>query len=307
MMFSCSNTAINATLIISILVLVSSIVIKWVAVPMVIESQAYSNLELVEGTTGFDVWIEPPNEIFLKYYFFNVENPDEIKKGAKANLTQVGPYVYKEIRKKQNIVPIGDEELLYGQFISYTFDLEQTLAQGCIGPDPEIDCSSRDNVTIINTVLVGMVDILNSLNIPPIMGVNISGLILDQFNEMVFKDGAQYPDDLFHTFAVDDILWQGFEPGIIQYLFSIINALSEALGIDLNQFLPPNLNNGTLAFFRGKNATDDKSFYKVNRGRNEKHKYCMIEELNGDENLPSSWWTTMAMSPTAQRSGVTGN
>ncbi len=124
-MFCSRQQKTNILLATSVTVLLLGVLIKWAILPFVIEGQVYANLELIEGTQGYDVWLEPPNEIYIKYYFFNVENPEEIKSGAKPVLKQVGPYIYKEKRLKQNIVPIGDEELQYGQWISYTFDLDQ--------------------------------------------------------------------------------------------------------------------------------------------------------------------------------------
>ena len=41
-------------------------------------------------------WITPPVPLYASFTFFNVTNVDEVtKKGAKANLQQVGPFYYK--------------------------------------------------------------------------------------------------------------------------------------------------------------------------------------------------------------------
>ena len=58
----------------------------------------------------------------MKYYFHHVANPEDIKSGAKPKVIEIGPYVYKERRIKKNIVPLGDEEIVYGQWTSYTYD-----------------------------------------------------------------------------------------------------------------------------------------------------------------------------------------
>ncbi len=183
---------------------------------------------------------------------------------------------------------------------------DKTLAENCVSVKDNETCSNRDQVRIINSVLVGLLDILHDF---PII---IKVFILDQLKINTLDPEATYKDDLFHTFPVDDILWQGFSPGIIQYGFRLIESLNLLLNqvlhleIDLESFLPPQLQNGTLAFFRGKNATDENNFYRVNRGRHEKHKYCMIEELNGKKNLPEGWWTTLPISPAAKKSGLEG-
>ena len=123
--------------------MVLAVLAKWVITPMIVEDQAYQTLELVEGTKGYEVWLEPPNEIYSKYYFFHVNNPEEILQGGKPNLTEVGPYVYKETRKKQNVIPLGDDELLYGQYISFHFDSEKTRSENCIHPVTNLPCEKK--------------------------------------------------------------------------------------------------------------------------------------------------------------------
>ena len=110
---------------------------------MIVEDKVQKTLELVEGTKGYEVWLEPPTEIYIKYYFFHINNPEEILQGGKPNLTEVGPYVYKETRKKQNVVPLGDDELLYGQYISFHFDSEKTKSENCIHPVTNLPCEKK--------------------------------------------------------------------------------------------------------------------------------------------------------------------
>lgn len=41
-------------------------------------------------------WITPPVPLYATFTFFTVNNKDEVvKKGKKANLSQVGPFYYK--------------------------------------------------------------------------------------------------------------------------------------------------------------------------------------------------------------------
>ena len=89
------------------------------------------------------MWLQPPNEIYIKYYFFHVNNPDDIKSGGKPNLTEVGPYIYKETRIKQNVVPLGDDELVYGQYVKYDFDLKRTENEGCTHPLTNLPCTKK--------------------------------------------------------------------------------------------------------------------------------------------------------------------
>ena len=140
----CNKSALsNGLLLVSCMVMVLAVLAKWVITPLILPDQVYKTLELVEGTKGYEVWLEPPNDIYIKYYFFHVNNPQEILQGGTPNLTEVGPYVYQETRKKQNVVPLGDDELLYGQYISYHFDAEKTQSENCVHPITSLPCEKK--------------------------------------------------------------------------------------------------------------------------------------------------------------------
>ena len=50
----------------------------------------------------------------MKFTFFNVENPDEVRNGFKPRVTEIGPFSYIEDRQKRNPVTIYDE-ISYGR------------------------------------------------------------------------------------------------------------------------------------------------------------------------------------------------
>ena len=64
-------------------------------------------------------------------------------------LATVGPAIVgnylgdKQKRIKKDIVPLGDEEIVYGQWISYTFDQDQTEKDGCFNPITNRVCTAR--------------------------------------------------------------------------------------------------------------------------------------------------------------------
>ncbi len=61
---------------------------------------------LRNGSNSVNTWSLPPAQIYRNYYFFEVNNPNELQTGQTSipNITQRGPYVYKEIMKKTNIM-----------------------------------------------------------------------------------------------------------------------------------------------------------------------------------------------------------
>lgn len=53
---------------------------------------------LKEGTDGFSFWKNPPVPTTFKVYFFNVTNPEEVSKGSRPKLNEIGPFVYKYLQ-----------------------------------------------------------------------------------------------------------------------------------------------------------------------------------------------------------------
>jgi len=51
---------------------------------------------LSEGGEIYEIWREPPVELYLKVYLFNVTNRDAFLEGReKLRVEEVGPYVYR--------------------------------------------------------------------------------------------------------------------------------------------------------------------------------------------------------------------
>lgn len=54
-------------------------------------------LQFDEGGEIFGLWKDPPVEIFIKIYIFNITNAEAVMAGReKLRVEEVGPYVYKE-------------------------------------------------------------------------------------------------------------------------------------------------------------------------------------------------------------------
>ena len=102
----------------------------------------------------------------MKYYMFNVDNPEEIKQGARPKVTEYGPYVYREYRRKDEVTPIGQDKLSYGQQMEYVFDAEETHRSNCFNGQDGVPCDKTDKVLVINSPLAGAIDMLHDL--PPI-------------------------------------------------------------------------------------------------------------------------------------------
>ena len=87
---------------------------------------------------------------------YNVNNPEEIINGAKPNLSEVGPFVYREYREKENINSSEDGcTIKADQYKWYDFDMTKTKEM-C----PECSAASETTITIINAAYVGALQLI---------------------------------------------------------------------------------------------------------------------------------------------------
>ena len=53
-------------------------------------------MQLKRGSLVYKEWIKPSVPIYMKYFVFNVTNPNEVMEGLEIpNVTQIGPYSYR--------------------------------------------------------------------------------------------------------------------------------------------------------------------------------------------------------------------
>merc|ERR1719154_580863 len=69
--------------------------------PPMFTSILQSQLTILPGNKAFDEWIQPSLPTIIKFYLFSVKNPEEVTKGAKPKLEEIGPFTYKEVMEKR--------------------------------------------------------------------------------------------------------------------------------------------------------------------------------------------------------------
>ena len=132
------------TLVVGLVLFILGFVVQFAVFPQVLRSQVFENLKLEEGTEAWDGFVEPPVPVYMQFRFFNVTNPDKIKEGEKPIVNEVGPYVYVETRRKEDIFAVGNDQINYAQYYAYSFDEAKTQEFGCTG------CKDTDEITVIN-------------------------------------------------------------------------------------------------------------------------------------------------------------
>ena len=58
----------------------------------------------------------------MKLRLLTVSNPDEVSKGAKPQLKELGPFAYRETREKRNILEVDGDKIHYASYMEYVFD-----------------------------------------------------------------------------------------------------------------------------------------------------------------------------------------
>ncbi|KAM7392689.1 hypothetical protein PAMA_007691 [Pampus argenteus] len=146
---------------------------------------------LVEGSRVFESWKRPPPPVYMEYFFFNVTNPDEFLKGAKAKVNQVGPYTYREYRYKDNVTMVKNGTMVSAYNTkSFVFMRERSVG------DPAVD-----NITTVN--------------IPAWAVMNkVKGFF--QTTVVSFKMSS-VGSGVFTTRTVDELLW-GYEDALLNNL-----------------------------------------------------------------------------------------
>lgn len=53
-------------------------------------------IPLTNKSVMLSTWIDPRDSVdmYMKFYFFDLQNPDEVAQGGKPSVVQKGPYVY---------------------------------------------------------------------------------------------------------------------------------------------------------------------------------------------------------------------
>lgn len=110
------------------LFLVGGILVGWIVFPNAMEAKIREQVRLEPSSMTFDKWRNITTPILIRYYLFNVTNPEEILEGKKPNVTEVGPFVYEQKRIK-TILGTDDQNdtVSYQQAITYKFNPEQSV------------------------------------------------------------------------------------------------------------------------------------------------------------------------------------
>ncbi|XP_070538993.1 scavenger receptor class B member 1-like isoform X2 [Ptychodera flava] len=199
-----------------------------------IDSSAVHELMVINPDSQmYAGWVDPPIQMHQKFYFFDVQNKDEILQGAKPVVRQIGPYTYRTHMPKENITWNDNFTVSYVEPQIYIFNRSMSVGD------------ENDTFTSVNLPLMTMIHMMESL--PGFLQRLMEGLIKDT------------KEKLFMELSVKDLIWGYPEP-----LFKKLQPLAGKKLIPSDHFgFLMGRNNSNVGIFTVFTGEDDRSKLNV--------------------------------------------
>lgn len=215
---------------------------SYVFFPTILKTQVELNLILEPGNEVYAHWQEVPIPIYIKYYFFNVTNPNEVlEQTEKPRLEELGPYTFRETREKVNITWHPNGTVSYRQIKKYY--LQSDMTRG----------SLDDQVVTLNMPMVSAAHT-----------VRFDTEEFEFYKEAVSEIFEAKESTFFVRRTMRELLFDGYDEPIL--------TSAQSLGIEV-----PSTKFGWLL---DKNGTDDGE-YTIFTGSKGMHNYGEMDKYNG--------------------------
>ncbi|KAL5282467.1 CD36 family protein [Megaselia abdita] len=113
-----------------ILVIAASF-LGWYMFPKMILKKVTESVTILEGSDQYQRFVNLPQPIQFNVYIFNLSNPVQVQQGDLPLVKEIGPYVYKQYRRKKVKKFLnGGSSVAYSQETRFIFDKESSLPFG---------------------------------------------------------------------------------------------------------------------------------------------------------------------------------
>ncbi|XP_071787069.1 lysosome membrane protein 2-like isoform X1 [Asterias amurensis] len=221
-------------------------------VQYLIHSEVVQQTMLENGTMGYDLWQDPPADVSMQFWVWNLTNPAEVKKGKKPFLVQRGPYTYREYMPKQNITPNNNGTVSYVTEKSYVLDLNNSIG------DP-----LKDRFTTINIPLMTFAHKITVMDLPGFLKT----LLLDLLRI----------EDAFPSHTVHEMIW-GYPDALVKLAYDNGLAPFPEFGVFVNR---NNSNDGVFNVYSGVNQENTDKINHITRWKGQSElSFWSTEESN---------------------------
>nr|WHS04477.1 sensory neuron membrane protein 2 [Protegira songi] len=244
---------------VSIGFLVVAIILASWGFQKIVDKQIQKNVQLENNSMMFDKWLKLPMPLDFKVYVFNVTNAEEVNKGEKPILKEIGPFVYKQYRERTILGYGPNDTIKYMLRKRFEFDPE---ASGGLTEDDEVTVVHFSYLAALLTVH----DMMPSL-------VGVINKALEQFFPSL--------EDAFMRVKVRDLFFDG--------IYLSCDGDNAALGLVCGKIkadLPPTMrqaegsNGFYFSMFSHMNRSETGP-YEMNRGRDNVYELGNIVTYKG--------------------------
>ncbi|CAI5438718.1 unnamed protein product [Caenorhabditis angaria] len=236
--------------------------------------QFFQNKDTSLGLAAFQ-YTHPAMTNIMKFYFFNLTNPDEVKyNAAKPCLVEIGPFAVRESEEKKYIEFNGDStQMFYQNYKKYILNKENSCE----------DCDWNMNLLFPNPPGLGAVGSM----IDPRFNITKTGRTIIAIGLTLL---GEYP---FTSHKVREVLFDGYEDPFLSAahsgIISIISGIYAGPGKSIIPIPVPEMKK--FGYFQGYNNSRDEEYW-VETGKRDTNKIGKIDKWGGQTKLPADWWTT---------------
>uniref|UniRef100_A0A1B0GLB2 Sensory neuron membrane protein 1 n=2 Tax=Lutzomyia longipalpis TaxID=7200 RepID=A0A1B0GLB2_LUTLO len=152
----------NKTLAWCVGIAIFGIMFGWVLFPALLKKGIKSQTALKPNSRIRGMWTNIPFPLDFRIYLFNVTNPNDVMKGRKPKLQEVGPYFFQEKKTKINMVEHEEDDMVSFNAVD-TFIFDPSKSEGLTGDEiiimPHIFMVKNATPTKTFTVYRGMKNI----------------------------------------------------------------------------------------------------------------------------------------------------